>query len=617
MRIPGAILFIFISLQASSAGTDLTVQIDDLNSCNISGRLSSYVCGQQSPDVSLAFLYYCAGKFLAVPATNNEYINDGLVNAEKWYALPLQNSTNINKTVVLEFIASGMNKISCYAINDMQQINTVNPSEKTVSPSSRTLFSRPIIFNILVGADERNLILIHTINKGQLLYIPVTLYAIGPFGKYETNKNNFFGIFEGIFLFIILFNFLLYISTFDRIYLFYLLYAFFIGLFALCDAGAAPLNFKPVSLFSGQTYLFTGFAAWLFLMLLFLDLSKSNFIFYRLLRILAGIDLALAMIPFVLKLAGVDETTPIQTIYQSALNILFAANLLFIIITNISRLSYKNKLAIFYGIANIPVILGTLLYYTNYYHFTNVQFGWLNPIALGLSIETFALSFGFAYRYNLIGTEKRQLLLHINKQQKEISQQMIDAQEAEQKRIACDLHDELGGNLAAIKMKLQSFELPRQQSGLLQELIDKASANARNIAHNLMPPEFEHVRLNTLLINYYQQLSNDNTCKFTFYSSGNDHHFNKQEELMIYRILLELSNNILKHASATEATVQLIYYENKLEIVVEDNGRGFAADGVKGIGLRNISSRIKYLAGEINIDSGKSGTTIMIQIPYL
>ncbi len=248
-----------------------------------------------------------------------------------------------------------------------------------------------------------------------------------------------------------------------------MLYAFAIGIFALNDAGAAPYNFIPLNFFSEQTFLLCGFSAWLLLMQHFLNLSKKNFVSYALLQVLTILDLGYAFIPYIFKIFSIEQNITVQTIYQSGLNILFAINLLFIVITNISRIAYNNKLAIFYGIANIPVILGTVVFYTNYYRITNIQFGWLNPIALGLSVETFALSFGFAYRYNLIGKEKRELLIKINKQQQEVTRQIIEVQEAERKRIAEDLHDELGGNLAALKVNMQAGtmhdNLPKKNMG--------------------------------------------------------------------------------------------------------------------------------------------------------
>lgn len=79
---------------------------------------------------------------------------------------------------------------------------------------------------------------------------------------------------------------------------------------------------------------------------------------------------------------------------------------------------------------------------------------------------------------------------------------------------------------------------------------------------------------------------------------------------------MELTSNIIRHANATEATMQLVYHENYLAIMAEDNGGGFGNNNTAGIGLKTIRLRIDFLNGTFNIDTGNTGTTIMIQIPY-
>jgi len=92
--------------------------------------------------------------------------------------------------------------------------------------------------------------------------------------------------------------------------------------------------------------------------------------------------------------------------------------------------------------------------------------------------------------------------------------------------------------------------------------------------------------------------------------------FDKPRELMIYRILMELTSNIFKHSGATESTIQIVYHATYLELIAEDNGHGFSSKSTDGIGIKNVRSRVDYLGGQINIDSGHAGTTIIIQIPY-
>jgi signal transduction histidine kinase len=586
---------------------------------NISGFTSEYIEGNAKVSAELAFRFFEAGKFMPFAKTNNEYINDGLVNKRGWLALTVDNTRSYESTMVLEFILSGVNSVECYTVDDSQQIQPLIRSKSNGQLPNDGLLAKSATFNLNLQPGEKTLLLIHLVNHGQLLYVPAMIYDLSYFTQLDSDKHNFFGIFQGIFFFIILFNLLLYLTTFDRIYLLYLLYAFFISLFALNEVGSDTysLAFIPfINHFPGQVFLFLGFPIWLLLMLQFLNVTSKNRMLYRPAIILVGFDLLIAFIPEIGMLFGFDNKMLFQESYQTAITILFATNLLFIVTANILRLINGSKLAFFYAAANIPVIIGTIIYYSNYYNFTNIWFGWLNPIALGLSIETFVISFGFAYRYNFITTEKQALLLHINDQRKEITRQIIDTQETEQKRIAADLHDELGGNLAAIKMTVQSFKLEEDKSQLLSMLIDKASTSARNIAHNLMPPEFDETNLNDLLGNYFVSLNQERNTTFHFHYSGVNGHFTKQDQLIIYRIILELVNNSLRHACASDVITQLIYHPNQLSIMVEDNGKGFSIASTDGMGLKNIRSRINYLNGILKIDSNTSGTTTMIHLPY-
>lgn len=596
------------------------LKIDGTKNYDISSYLSFYREGDAAISPGLAYRYFEAGKYRPIGRTNNEYINDGLVSKRSWIAIRVQNILPYESSLALESVLSDINSLECYTVNSQQQLKFLARESDNQARGSGSLLARPAIFNLNLQSREEVLLLMHVVNNGQLLYIPARAYDLNYFAEYDSDKHNFLGIFQGIFFFIIIFNLLLYLTTFDKVYLLYLLYAFLISVFALNEAGTASysLGFLPfLNHFSGQAFLFGGFSIWLLLMLQFLNVTKTSQSLYWLTIALVLIDGSLAVVPYLVNPFGWNRSTSFQGFYQAAVTILFAANLVLIVVANILRILKGSKLAIFYAVANIPVLTGSILYYGVYYNFFTIRFGPLNPVALGLSIETFAISFGFAYRYNLMNREKQSLLLHINEQQRETARQIIHAQELERQRIAQDVHDELGGNLAAIKMTAQSFHLEEERSQWLCMLIDKASVNARAIAHNLMPPEFSETGLEDILSNHFGRLNQEGTIRFRLHYSGQNSSFTKQDELIIYRIIMELVNNCIRHALATEITLQLIYHPDQLAIMVEDNGRGFPHPrSGKGMGLNNVTSRVNYLQGQLKIDTGANGTTVMIQIPY-
>ena len=101
-------------------------------------------------------------------------------------------------------------------------------------------------------------------------------------------------------------------------------------------------------------------------------------------------------------------------------------------------------------------------------------------------------------------------------------------------------------------------------------------------------------------------------------SHGIDHRLESSIEIELYRVVQEVVNNILKHAQATEITIQIIQNNERLNLTVEDNGIGYDRNDKNfkpGMGLANIQSRIAKIGGDIFIDSGKgNGTTVSIDL---
>lgn len=151
------------------------------------------------------------------------------------------------------------------------------------------------------------------------------------------------------------------------------------------------------------------------------------------------------------------------------------------------------------------------------------------------------------------------------------------------------------------------------------DMIDTSIKELRRVAHNMMPEMLSKFGLDEALKEYCTTINATNLLSVKYQSLGMDIRIEKSAEIIIYRIIQELLNNIMKHASATEAMVQLIREEGRFSIMVEDNGKGFDTGLLKdnrGAGLTSIQSRIDYLKGRIDIHSveGK-GTLVNIEIP--
>lgn len=200
-------------------------------------------------------------------------------------------------------------------------------------------------------------------------------------------------------------------------------------------------------------------------------------------------------------------------------------------------------------------------------------------------------------------------------------QALIEGEEKERIRLAQDLHDGINGDLSSIKFQLSSIDsksLSLENKILFDkaiDMIDYSCDQVRNISHNLSPTTISDFGLVTSLKNYCTKLEGFHALNINFQHFGNDIKLSKNIETVIYRIVQELVNNIIKHADATEAMVQINSYEDNLFITVEDNGKGFKnAQEYSGIGLKNIASRVAFLNATFDQEQNQNGTTFTINI---
>lgn len=209
-------------------------------------------------------------------------------------------------------------------------------------------------------------------------------------------------------------------------------------------------------------------------------------------------------------------------------------------------------------------------------------------------------------------------------QEKKLStiQAVLDGEVAERNRIAHDLHDGLGSLLSVVKLNLQDVKsnacLKEETSILHLEqtigLLDDSIGELSRIAHNMMPESLMQHGLKTALTDFCNA-----TPLVMFYFFGNDHRIDNKLEILIYRSILELINNALKHADASQINVQLIQESNRTSFTVQDNGRGFDVyTHSRGMGLQNIKKRVAVYNGHVSIVSSQGkGTEVNIEFHLL
>ena len=205
----------------------------------------------------------------------------------------------------------------------------------------------------------------------------------------------------------------------------------------------------------------------------------------------------------------------------------------------------------------------------------------------------------------------------------ETMQSMLVGQESERRRIAQDLHDSVGGLLAATKIQVEKLSGKNgklaQNPDLLKikTMLDNTVAETRHIARNMQPNTLLQFGLATAIRDLTSHFRGEGMPSIAFQQFGDFSNLEHNMALNCYRIVQELLQNSLKHAQASEILVQISCQDHQLELLVEDDGIGYAIDEVKkGMGTDNIAHRVKFLKGEYNIQSAPGqGTSTLITIP--
>jgi len=214
----------------------------------------------------------------------------------------------------------------------------------------------------------------------------------------------------------------------------------------------------------------------------------------------------------------------------------------------------------------------------------------------------------------------------LNKQ-KLIAQAMVDAQEKERAEIGKELHDNINQILSTTKLYL---ELAKNDHKERLSLINRSAANIhsaiheiRNISRNLVPASIGDLGLQDSVADLVESLRTARAINVEFYAAGNfDEMLSDKTKLMLFRIIQEQINNVLKHSGARNLIIELILEDADkcIELSITDDGKGFdpGKAGKKGLGLSNIMSRADLFGGKVTLQSAPgSGCKLRVQVPVI
>lgn len=218
---------------------------------------------------------------------------------------------------------------------------------------------------------------------------------------------------------------------------------------------------------------------------------------------------------------------------------------------------------------------------------------------------------------------KQKITSLIKDQELKLIKGLIKGQNKERKRIAQELHDNIGGNLAAIKLQLNNTIIngDRKTIRTINNQLDDTYVKVRNLSHNLVPKKFSKNIFCNALEAYFNNIGEmtNITTSFIAYPRNEIDSLDEVLQIEVFKIIQQLITNTIEHAKASFIELQLNLVDNELNILFEDNGIGFSKKHkTSGFGFENMKSRLQKISGVFHIDSRiNRGTIIDIEIPIL
>jgi signal transduction histidine kinase len=210
----------------------------------------------------------------------------------------------------------------------------------------------------------------------------------------------------------------------------------------------------------------------------------------------------------------------------------------------------------------------------------------------------------------------------------ELSARLVEAQETERRSISRELHDEVGQSLGALLVDVAGLSAQVHSAGDLdrkhvEESVDKIKAVAegtvqtvRNMALLLRPSMLDDLGLVAALEWQGREVSRRSEVEVEVHADGISEELSDDYKICIYRLVQEALNNVARHSGGKNARVHVEQSSDKIVVSVSDDGRGFEAQRIRGLGLLGMEERVKRLGGTITIDStSEQGTTLRAELP--
>jgi signal transduction histidine kinase len=249
---------------------------------------------------------------------------------------------------------------------------------------------------------------------------------------------------------------------------------------------------------------------------------------------------------------------------------------------------------------------------------------------IGMLILTIGLVLFIIFHQRKVSRYQQRLQIMEQEQQKILLTASIKFQEEERQRLAADLHDDAGPLLATVRLYLNENLVNQDKATQLQaiyqarQIIDDTIQLVRNISHSLMPPTLKNFGLESAINDLFQKISGSGSMNASSRFHDYKDRLKPEKELIVFRIVQELVNNILKHSNSSFIHLTQNTHGDKFYLRIHHDGKGIIQSDFEklnksniGLGLKNISSRLRVAQGDIVFEKDISQTyyKVTVELP--
>jgi signal transduction histidine kinase len=533
-----------------------------------------------------------------------------------WLKINLDDIKNYGAFDYVNINNPHINFLKCWILKKDTIIKSFDVTGDNLPFANKPMATSNFVFNLNSNTYNNCYLIIAADKRYTKLDLPVIFCTQNYFASKSAQSNILYGIAIGFCMLLLLFNFYLLITIRKNFYAWYSIYLALICFYFYINSGLfyqynIPNNPVWNDILRPLIFCFIELPLALF----FIDLLNIKFKFKKLYFLNKAIVSFYALVYVIALISLLANSFELHGFLLKFSGYILFPYLFFYLFQSLFFIKQKVVFAKFYFLSFIFFLVFTSIYSLAQKEiivsnsFTNYSNYW------AIISETIIATALLVWQYKFYRDEALQLQQKNNKLQHEVYKETVAWQEKELLRLSSILHDTVGANLGFLRLETDNMPLTIDGRNYIADYITRIGNEVRSMSHTFSPFVLKNKGLFESINEVIKNINNNTSINLQFEWLGEKEIILLSYQGIVYQIVQELLQNMLKHSQATTAFLQIITEENIVNIYVEDDGIGFIQNKTtQGIGLKNIENLMKLLHGNFIIKTNHGeGTNISIE----